>query len=184
MSGSSTATPVRASLSGVALIAILAGCSPSDEPQIETVNPNDLETEDPAPQEYAVESPAQAEEGVCALLSAEDIERVIGESVGEGVATGEVGKVESCMWSHSEVDFKGVNILSISDNEIPGETLFESISNGEPTEVENADEAAFDEESESLWVLSDESVFQLYLYAFESSEDEFVELAEIMVGNL
>lgn len=42
----------------------------------------------------------------------------------------------------------------------------------------------FDEESESLWVRSDESVLQLYLYAFESGEDEFVELAEIMIGNL
>lgn len=184
MSGSSTAAQAKTLLSGTALMGLLVGCSPNDEPEIETVNPNDLETEAPAEQEHAADSPEQTGGGVCELLSPGDIESVIGESVGDGVATGEVGQVESCMWSHSEVDYQGVNILSISDDEIPGETLFESIASGQPTEVGNADEAVFDEESESLWVRSDESVLQLYLYAFESGEDEFVELAEIMIGNL
>lgn len=107
MSGSSTAAQAKTLLSGTALMGLLVGCSPNDEPEIETVNPNDLETEAPAEQEHAADSPEQTGGGVCELLSPGDIESVIGESVGDGVATGEVGQVESCMWSHSEVDYQG-----------------------------------------------------------------------------
>lgn len=186
MSGSSPATKTLSLISCVALTGALAACSPDNEPQIDTIDPNDLETEEPAQNEVEEDEAAAepAEGSVCELLSPDDFESVIGELMNEGQATGEPGQVESCEWPHPEVDFQGATLLSLSDGEIAGEDLFESVASGEPTEVEGADEALFDEESESLWIRSDGSVLQLYLYAFQAEEDEFVELGEIMVGNL
>jgi hypothetical protein len=183
MSGYATASKALSPLSAAALVGSLVACS-SDEPEIPTVDPNDLETDVLEPDGDNGDDPQDSGGGVCDLISAEEIESVITEPVGEGDAMGELGEVESCMWPHREVEYQGVSVLSISDSDIPGEELFDSIASGEPTEVGGADEAVFDEDSENLWVRSEETVLQLQLYAFDSSEDEFGELAEVMVGNL
>ncbi|RJN32140.1 hypothetical protein [Nesterenkonia natronophila] len=183
MSGYATASRALSPLSAAALLGSLAACA-SDEPEIPTVDPNDLETDVLEPDGADRDDPQDSGGGVCHLLSAEEIETVIAEPVGKGEAMGELGEVASCMWPHPEVEHQGVSVLSISDSDIPGEELFDSIASGEPTEVGGADEAVFDEDSENLWVRSEETVLQLQLHAFASSEDEFGELAEVMVGNL
>ena len=184
MSGPSTTTSVLPLVSTAALVAFLAACTSDDEPQIETIDPNNLETEAPEQEETLVGDPEAEGDGVCALLSPDDIEAVTGEPVSAGASAGESSEIESCMWSHPEADHRGAHVLSISSGELPGEDLFDSITSGEPTDVTNTDEAVFDPESQSLWLRSGETVLQLYLNGVESSEEEFVELAEIMVDNL
>ena len=148
------------------------------------MDPNDLDPEILEPEEARGGDPQRQGRGVCDLLSGDEIESVLTDPVAEGQAIGELGEVEACQWPHRQHDkSQDVQVLRIRDGEIPGEELFASIAHGEATQVPGGEEAAFNENTQSLWVRSQETVLQLQLSGFDAEEEAFVELAEVMVEN-
>ncbi|GAA1808648.1 hypothetical protein [Nesterenkonia flava] len=138
-----------------------------------------------AAEAHATTPDAGQVEGACALLSPDKLSEAVGEPLSAGQPDITESPFDTCLWSHPTNDQQGASLYVIADEQLPAEELFPQLAaEGEPVQVEGAVEASYDAARENIVVRGQQEVFQLYLYAFDAEEEDFVRLSEIIAANL